>query len=126
MKARYNFGSTFLDNYRVGGPNQGKNLTYGFIGLNDSELLLDSHINLRSAIRLKLNNSFHLSPVVQLAHGTDALAATFNREENLTVFAGGLLLGYDAPIGPVNFEIGYSNLRDNVVLNLGLGYRHIF
>ncbi len=126
LKGRYNFGSTFLDNYRVGGPSQGKNLTYGFMGLNDSELLLGSHIAVRSAVRLKLNKSFHLSPVIQMAYGIDVLGATFDRSTTPTVYGGGLLLGYDAPIGPVNFEIGYSNYREEVVLNLGLGYRHIF
>ena len=126
LKARLNFGSTLLDNYRIGGPNQGKNLTYGFIGLNDSELLPDSHVNLRTSLRLQLNNSFHLAPIVQLLRGSDALSATFNRADDLTVFGGGLLFGYDAPIGPVNFEIGFSSLREDIVLNLGLGYRHIF
>jgi len=126
VKGRYDFGSNLLDNYRVGGPSQGKALTYGFMGLNDSEVLFGSHINIRSALRLKLNKSFNLSPVFQWAYGKDALSLTYDRADKISLVGGGIQLGYDAPIGPVNFEMGYCNLRDEVVLNLGLGYRHIF
>ena len=126
MKSRLDFGTAFLDSYRVGGPIQEKTLTYGFLGINDSELLVGSHISGKFGFRFQLKGELYLSPAVQYLYGNDVLAATFRRPETVSVLGGGLTLGLNSPIGPVSVDFGYSTLKKEVVINLGLGYRHIF
>lgn len=126
LASRLNFGTAFLDNYRVGGPIQTKNMTYGFMGLNDSELLIGSHLSGRIGLRFQLKGELYMTPAIQYIYGENALAATYGTENLHSIVAGGLSLGYNSPIGPVSVDFGFSDHREEVVINLGLGYRHIF
>ena len=125
LKAVYMTGQNLLDSYKVGGPVQDKGQAYGFIGLDDSQLLLGSHVSARLELRMRLIRNLYLSPVIEVLHGDDYTSEDFGVAPNLTVLGGGLDLGYNSPIGPVHFSIGYSDLADRVILNLGIGYRHI-
>lgn len=122
LRGRYDFGYSFLDSYRIGGADQAKSHLFGHIGVDDSELLMGNHVSLRSALRLKLRPSIYMSPVVQFTYGDQYLLAS---TRNVSVLGYGLAFDYDSPLGPVSVDIGYSNLESRVIVNLGIGYRHI-
>ncbi len=123
LKGRYTTGRTFLDSYRVGGPRQEKSFVYGFAGLDDAELMMGNHISSSLALRVQLLEKFYLSPILNYIYGEHY---DFRRIPTVSSAGFGLGLDYNSPIGPIRFDIGYASLKERVVLNLGLGYRHIF
>lgn len=119
----YDFGKSFLDSYRVGGTDQSKSKVYGHIGIDDSELLLGNHVSMRLAFRLQLRPSLYLSPTIQYTNGIRYKLAS---SSVVSVLGTGLGFDYDSPLGPVSVNVGYSSLESRVVVNFGIGYRHLF
>lgn len=123
LRACYDLGKSNLDSYRIGGIDQSKSHVYGHVGIDDSELIMGNHISARASLRLQLRPSIYLSPVVQFTYGNKYDLMT---SKVVSVFGSGLAFDYDSPLGPVSVELGYSNLESRVVVNLGIGYRHLF
>lgn len=123
VHSRYATGKTFLDSYKVGGPGQAKTATYGFMGLDESELIMGNHLSGSLALRMQLMEDLYLSPTAGYIYGEQY---DFVGARIVSVAGIGLAIDYNAPIGPVSFNIGYADLKDRVVMNLGLGYRHVF
>jgi len=125
VKARLSDGGSFLDNYKVGGPLQEKNYVYGFTGIDDSELLMGDHISLKYALRLHASSSLYFSPVIQYIYGDNYLSRAYDIDDVISTIGYGVQAGLNSPIGPIVLDVGYSGLRDNIVINLGFGFRHI-
>jgi len=123
IQSRYALGKSFLDSYKIGGPRQAKTATYGFMGLDDSELIVGNHISGSLALRMQLMDNLYLSPAASFIY---AEQYDFVSTQVVSILGVGLAIDYNAPIGPVSFNIGYADLKDQVIMNLGLGYRHIF
>ena len=127
VNARYANGKSFLDSYRIGGPIQSKGRTFGFVGVDDSELLVDNHIALKYGLRLHASEVIYITPVVQYIYGRNLLSYAFDEVDyEVSLLSFGVVLGINSPIGPLTFDLGYSGLRDRLVVNLGIGFRHIF
>jgi len=126
LKGRLSSGGSFLDNYKVGGPLQEKQYVYGFTGIEDSELLMGDHISLKYALRFHASSSLYLSPVVQYIYGDNYLSRAYDIEDVISTFGYGIQAGLNSPIGPIVLDVGYSGLRDNIVINLGFGFRHLY
>lgn len=127
INARYATGQSFLDNYKIGGPIQEKGRYFGFVGVDDSELLIDNHVAVKYGMRLHLSESIYVTPMLQYLYGRNLVALSFGDEDSISsVFSYGVVLGVESPIGPLVFDFGYAGLRDKVIVNLGIGYRHIF
>jgi len=120
--ARYMTGNSFLDSYRVGGPHQSKTLSYGFVGLENSEIVVSNHVSAECALRLQLRDKLYLTPLVQYIYGD---LYDFISVQRISAIGAGMALDYNSPIGPISVDLGYSTYKDRVVMNLGLGYRHI-
>ncbi|NNL93364.1 MAG: BamA/TamA family outer membrane protein [Saprospiraceae bacterium] len=120
-------GISFLDNYKLGGPLQSKERVYGFLGVDGSELLVDNHISGKLGFRIHVSEVVYLTPGVQYLYGRNLASYAFdNIDEDISLFSYGLVLGINSPIGPIIMDMGYSELREKLVINLGIGYRHIF
>ena len=124
--ARISTADSFLDHYKVGGPFQRKNQTLGFVGIEESEFLVGDHVSGQFGFRFKLKDTFFITPSVHYLYGLDFLSYVYERDKNISLLGFGIQLGLDTPIGPISFDAGYSNLTDEINLNLGVGYRHIF
>ncbi len=123
LRGRYDFGDSFLDSYRVGGTDQSKYHVHGHVGVDDSELILGNHVSARLALRLQLRPSIYLSPLAQYTIGERYY---LNATESVSLWATGLAVDYDSPLGPISVDLGYASLTSRVVVNFGVGYRHIF
>jgi len=127
VNARYATGKSFLDSYRIGGPIQAKNRVFGFIGVDDSEILVDNHIALKYGLRLHVSNVVYVTPTLQYLYGRNLLSYAFSEvDDNISLVSYGVALGLNSPIGPLTFDVGYAGLRGRLVVNIGVGYRHIF
>lgn len=127
VNARYATGKSFLDAYRLGGPIQTKNRTYGFVGVDDSELIVDNHIALKYGLRIRISDVINITPVAQYIFGRNLVSFAFDEvERDISLLSYGAVLGVNSPIGPLTFDLGYAGLRGRLVINLGIGYRHIF
>lgn len=122
-RGRVGIGRNFLDHYQIGGPSQTKHDVYGFIGVDDGALLVGDHISGELSLRYQLNTILYVSPTVQYLYGE---SYRLNGHSTMHVGGVGLALDYDSPIGPVSLSIGYSDQKDELDMNFGLGYRHIF
>ena len=125
LKGRYSNGRSLLDHYRIGGPIQEKMYQYGFVGLDDSELIMGNHASAKFSLRYHFKKEIYFTPTIQYVHGEDYLSYAFGSERNISVLAYGVILGLNTPIGPVTFDLGYSTFNDKLVYNLGFGFRHI-
>jgi len=127
VNARMASGKSFLDAYRVGGPIQSKNRVLGFVGVDDSEIMVDNHIALKYGMRLHVSELIYITPVVQYMFGRNLASFAFSEiDNNIHLLSYGVVFGINSPIGPLTFDLGYAGLRDRLVMNLGIGYRHIF
>ena len=127
VNARSANGKSFLDSYRIGGPIQSKGRTFGFVGVDDSELLVDNHIALKYGLRLHASEVIYITPVVQYIYGRNLMSYAFDEVDyEVSLLSFGVVLGINSPIGPLTFDLGYSGLTDRLVVNLGIGFRHIF
>lgn len=123
---RLSTANSFLDHYRMGGPMQFKAYTFGFMGLEESELIVGDHIALRAGLRFLLSDWLYISPTVQYLYGEDYLANAFERDDRVSVLGLGFAFGIDSPIGPVYLDLGYTNFTGELNVNLGIGFRHIY
>lgn len=126
LRARTIGEGAFLDHFRIGGTFQEKNQTYGFIGLEDAELLISDHISIKGGLRYYYNDLLYITPTIQYMYGEDMLSYAYERDKYVSMLGMGLQFGVDSPIGPVSFDVGYTNLTDEINLNLGIGFRHIY
>lgn len=126
IRGRVSNALPFLDNYKVGGPIQSKDFLFGFIGLEESEFLIGDFISARLGTRFQYKQLFYFTPLVQYLYGEDLLHYAFDRNKNTSLLGFGVQIGMDTPIGPVSFDLGYTNLTDELNLNLGIGFRHIY
>jgi len=126
LRGRWSSGEAFLDQYKIGGPIQSKDFTYGFVGLEESEYLMGDHISAGIGMRFQIKNQFFITPTVQYLFGQDLLHYAYNREKNKSLTGLGILFGMDSPIGPITFGMGYTNYTNELNLNLGVGFRHIY
>ena len=63
-----------------------------------------------------------MAPVVQYIYGEHY---NFTDIAIVNDYGVGLAFDYRSPIGPITVDFGYSSIKEKVVINLGLGYRHI-
>ena len=127
INSRYATGQSFLDNFKIGGPMQEKNRTFGLVGVDDSELILDNFVALKYGMRIYVTDLLYVTPTIQYIYGRNLLSYAFPEiDRNISMFTYGVIMGVNSPIGPLTFDMGYANLRNRLVLNLGIGYRHIF
>lgn len=122
VRGRYAFGRSFLDSYRIGGPHQTKSFVYGFVGLEDSQVLVGNHVSAELRLRFQLKQNLFMAPVVQYIYGEHY---NFTDIAIVNDYGVGLAFDYRSPIGPITVDFGYSSIKEKVVINLGLGYRHI-
>ena len=125
VRGRWNSGKSFLDHYRIGGPIQTKDNVYGFLGIDDAELIMANHISLRYGLRLHISSISYITPSIQYLYGQDYLSFAYNTEENIDLLSYGVVLGIRSPIGPLTLDIGYAGRRDRAIINFGIGYRHV-
>jgi len=125
VRARISSGQSFLDNYKLGGPVQEKNDTYGFVGLSDTEILIGDHISGKIGLRINVRSQLYVTPTVQYVYGKDFLSYAFDQSSIISELGYGVGFGIMTPIGPVTLDIGYTSLKDRAVANLGFGFRHI-
>lgn len=126
MRGRWSSGEAFLDQYKIGGPAQSKDYTYGFVGLEESEYLMGDHISAGLGMRFQIKNQFFITPTVQYLFGQDLLHYAYNRDKNISLTGLGIQVGMESPIGPISFDMGYTNYTNELNLNLGVGFRHIY
>lgn len=124
-RGRLSTGQSLLDNYKLGGPVQEKNDTYGFVGLNDSELIVGDHIFGKFGLRINLRKQLYITPTLQYIYGKDFLSFAFGHSDIVSELGYGLGFGIMTPIGPVTLDVGYTSLKNRAVANLGFGFRHI-
>ncbi len=125
LRGRYSNGGSFLDHYRVGGPIQERRQQFGFVGVDDSELVIGNHLAAKVSLRIHFKKEIYLTPTIQYLYGEDLLSYAFDTERDISVTGYGIIVGINTPIGPVTMDIGYSDLKDRLVTNLGFGFRHI-
>jgi len=123
LRSRYALGQSFLDSYRIGGPHQSKAYVYGFVGLEDSEIVVGNHISGELGLRFQLKANLFLTPIIQYIYGNQY---SFGQIDLISDYGAGVAFDYRSPIGPISIDFGYSSYRERVIINLGLGYRHIF
>ncbi|MDA8693150.1 patatin-like phospholipase family protein [Saprospiraceae bacterium] len=125
VKGRLSTGQSLLDSYYIGGPIQEKDRVYGFIGLNDSELIMGDHISGKMALRYNFREKLYIIPQIQYIYGSNYLSYAFSEERTISVFGYGLGFGINSPIGPIYIDIGLTDTKDRLVSNLGFGFRHL-
>lgn len=126
MAGRASTGRSLLDSYKIGGPFQSKDFVSGFIGLEESEFLVGDHLSLKSALRMHYNDLISISPTLHFMRGIDYLHFAYNRERVVSILGLGIQFGLDTPIGPISFDVGYTNQTEELNLNFGVGFRHIY
>ena len=125
VKGRLSTGQSLLDSYLVGGPIQEKSRVYGFVGLNDSELIMGDHISTKVALRYNFREKIYIIPQVQYMYGNNYLSYAFSEERTISIFGYGLGFGINSPIGPIYIDLGLTDAKDRLVSSLGFGYRHL-
>lgn len=126
LKSSISTGQSFARNYKIGGPIQEKGYTYGFLGVDDSEFIVGNHISLKYGLRLHFKPGFYLSPAVQYLYGKNFLSHAFDQPETISTFSYGIIGGLDLPLGPVIIDVGITDHKEKLVLNFGIGFRHIY
>lgn len=126
VHARWASGMSLMDNFKVGGPIQEKENAFGFLGLDESNILVGNHFALKYGLRLHISEVVFFTPAFQFLYAENLLAYAYDVKKTVSAFSGGIILGINSPIGPLTLDIGYSNFSKEVIMNLGVGYRHIF
>ena len=125
IKGRVSTGQSLLDSYLVGGPIQEKDRVYGFIGLQDSELIIGDHISGKIALRYNYRKKLYIIPQIQYLYGNNYLSYAFPEERTISVLGYGLGLAINSPIGPIYVDLGFTGEKDRLIANLGFGFRHL-
>jgi len=125
VRGRLSTGTSLLDSYKVGGPIQEKDRVYGFIGIQDSELIMGDHISGKAALRYNFREKLYIIPQIQYLYGSNYLSYAFPEERTISVLGYGLGFGINSPIGPIYIDIGFTGEKDRLVANLGFGFRHL-
>ena len=116
----------FLLSTRLGGTNQPKNSTISFIGANDSEFLIGSHMYASTGLQIKFFEQLYLTPKVAFIIGNNMLKYVYENVETLGLFGAGIEIGVSTPIGPILLDVGYLFGKNRVAANIGIGHRHVF
>jgi len=125
IKSRISTGESFTRNYKIGGPLQEKDNVYGFLGLDDSELIAGDHLSFRYGLRFQIKSALYIIPAIQYFNGDNYLSYAFNEDVKISFLSYGIIFGFNTPIGPLVLDIGYADKTDRMVVNFGIGYRHI-
>lgn len=123
-----NSRKTIIDDFFVGGTSQTTEDNFPFIGLDDHEMIMSQFFALRQEVRLSLLSKVYISGIVNYLNGESSISTLINGRDIMVEKLGyGVSLGLDLPIGPLEFDIGFTNQdKDRVNTTLGVGFRHIY
>ncbi len=125
ISAKYLSSDVFVEHTRFGGPVQGKRNQIGMVGLDDSELILASHVFINQVLRYEVFPRLYAGISGGYVYARNLLSYAYDIDDNLSTYSGGVLIAYATPLGPISFDIGISSLTEQIEFNLGLGFRHI-
>ncbi len=115
----------FSDHMRFGGPSQTKTKHFGMLGFDDSELILGSHVFINQIFRREILPRVYFGVSASYVYGRNYLSYAYETEKNLSTYSFGILGAYSTPLGPIHIDLGWSELNEEIELNVGFGFRHI-
>ncbi len=119
------FQNAFYNQFRLGGPQESKDDSFGLSGLDESELIYASLLYIGCNTRVKLLPNLYVEPDIYFLFGEDLLHNVYGSSNFIYSFGGGVSLSYDSPLGPISLNIGRNSRRNGAVANVGVGYRFI-
>lgn len=121
------FGKEVEYGYRniIGGDVMGRYFDYQlpFVGINNTTLA-DAHTGiLRLDLRYRLMPKHHITAIGNYIRSADDLGTLFSiDDEGIGHWGCGLRYSYSSPIGPISFDLHYSNLVNDWGSYFTLGY----
>ena len=113
---------SLVDYYRIGGADTYSEFSLPFIGSSQGEYRLQ-------ALRYKVADRLFIKATLNFIYGKSYNNRFLNKNTELdwfSVLGGGISLGYESLIGPVNINLGYKNDVNEFNFGVGIGYRHIY
>ena len=114
-----------FDNFLLGGDYFTGQQAVPFVGLREYEAPFSNIANVQLGLRFALAPKLSLALKGNIAHGTVEITDFFRAGES-TFYGGGISLGYDSFMGPINFTFGRNTLSDDYQLAVSLGHRFVY
>ncbi len=126
VHSRFLIGKNYAFNYKnlIGGPVSGRYYDYQlpFIGLNSPKIVDDLCAIMRFDIRYNFYGRHYLHAMLNYLHAADNLANFMSVDLSTDFLGVGLKYSIGSPIGPVDFEVHWSEAIRSFGTYIGLGY----
>ncbi len=94
-----------------------------FDGVNNIEYVDRNLVALRLQLQYRLLKSHYLHLRLSMASSFDSLDQFENASDIINLYGGAIAYFYDSFLGPIGFNIGYSNLLNKPTFYLSMGHR---
>ena len=111
----------------IGGSVQGRYYDYQipFIGINNTTLMNPYSAVVRLDVRYRFFQNHYLTAIVNGIRSVDDISEVFSfSNKGITKWGCALMYSYDSPIGPISFDLHYSNITKTWGSYFSLG--HVF
>ncbi len=125
LNGAYNFGynEDLVNSFNIGGTNKYLHKQQVFMGLNEYEVLTNAVLSGAFGLQYKIGSSLYASWLINAAtYDFDVEKLDDVRVDENFIFGGGLSLGYDSLLGPIEITISYSPQTDKILSYLTLGW----
>ena len=115
-----------FDNFLLGGDFFNRQQSLPFVGLKEYEAPFSNVANLQLGLRFNLSSKLLLTLKGNVASGNYAEAAVFDDFGDNAIVGGGLSIGYDSFLGPINFTLGRNSWNNEWQYAINMGHRFSF
>ncbi len=117
-----NYNQGFINAFNIGGTNRFLDKQFTFMGINEYQVISESALIAAIGYQYSLGRSFYLTGLLN----SGLYDFRFDKPELVSkdnfLFGGGLSLGFDSLIGPMELTFSYSHQTRNVIGYINLGW----